>query len=255
MYKQDFRFCCLVGVNSVKSQIRGEGGGASFVGKWNKSLELRFPKQPGQLAEDFANETSVRRFTERYGPLQNVLSDFTARLSADDSPIEQRSRIAAILPPFEFLESEWRSSQELFCLIWETMAGRQPKGTRQTFPSVVGSEDLVIGADGFRLPVKGQFETLSGRLVFRANALWGLLLLDLCSVNRKRLRKCACPTCHSPYFVATTLKARFCELEECKNWGRNQTKLKWWNANRRDSDKSANAKKQKGGKDGTQKAR
>lgn len=253
MDKQDFRFCCLVGVNSVKPRIESDGGDTVFVGKWDKRLVLKFPKQPGQLAEDFANETNVRRFTERYGPLHNFLSDFTTKLAVDYYDIQHQSRIAAILPPFEFLESDWRGEQERFRLIWETLAEKQHKNVQIKFPSIVGNDDLVIGADGFRLPVKGQFETLSGRLVFRADMLWELLLLDLCSVSRKRLRKCACPTCHSPYFVATTLKARFCELEACKKWGRNQTKLNWWNENRRDVKGTRGTKGR--GSDGTQKTR
>jgi hypothetical protein len=210
------------------------------TGKWNKILSWISPKWPGQLAEDFANETDVCRFTRNHGPLDNWSSDFAGKL-------------AASLPPFEFREAEWRDRQDRFRLIWETMSEELTRGSERIFPAIVGVEDLIVRRTGFRLPVKGLFETVSDRLIFRAATLWELLLLDLCHVQRQRLRKCARPKCHSPYFVAEHLGARFCELEECKKWGRNQTKLSWWNANRRNDGVSATEKR--GRKHGTQKAR
>ncbi len=239
MRELDFRFCCLVGVDfgSVKRilPIGNVETGLFVTGRWKKVLTPLFPKWPGQFAEDFANDADVVHFTKRYGPLHNPLWDFAGKLAGEGSQ-SGRGRItrSASLPPFEFTEASWNADQETFRLIWETVPVRQSKRRLQTvFPSIVGIEDLAVGPDGFRLPVKGEFQTVSRRLVFRAATLWELLLLDLLSVERERLKKCACPHCHSPYFVANHQKAKFCEQPECKSWGTSQIKLKWWNANRR----------------------
>jgi len=236
MRKLDFRFCCLVGVDSVKripptSNIEAE---PVLTGRWKKALTSLFPKQPGQLAEDFANETDVLRFTRRYGPLHDPLADFTGKLGTNSSQRRNKSRLSVSLPPFDFSEAEWRADLGLFQAIWETLPTLRTTGRFQAeFPVIIGTENLTVRPDGFTLPVRGEFRTVSRRLVFRAATLWELLLLDLLSVERERMKKCACPHCHSPYFVANHRKAKFCDLKKCKDWGSNQIKLKWWNANRK----------------------
>lgn len=213
-----------------------------------------FPNRPGQLAEDFANEADVLRFTRRYGPLHNQLGDFTGKLGHDGSQNANKSRLPVSLPSFDFSEAEWRADLERFQAIWETLPTLLTTGRFQTeFPAIIGIENLTVRPDGFTLPVRGEFQTISRRLVFRAATLWELLLLDLLSVERERLKKCACPDCHSPYFVANHRAAKFCDQPMCKNWGRNQIKLKWWNVNRRGS--KAPSTRNRGGKRGTQKAR
>jgi len=256
MRELDFRFCCLVGVDSVKriTQTGNIEAEPVLTGRWKRALTPLFPKRPGQLAEDFANETDVPRFTRRYGPLHNALADFIGKLGHDDSQSRKESGHSASLPPFEFSEGSWKADRERFRLIWETLPMRQTKGRFQAvFPSIVGIDNLTVGPDGFRLPVKGEFQTVSRRLVFRAATLWELLLLDLLSVERERLKKCACPDCHSPYFVANHRAAKFCDQPKCKEWGRNQIKLNWWNANRKG--RKAPSTRNGGGKHGTQKTR
>ncbi len=253
----DFQFRCLVGVNSVvryRETQKGSNAGTGITGKWNEKLEWLTPKQPGQLAVDFANETDVLRFTNRYGPLENSLSDFTTRLAPDDWRVEKVSRLASRLPPFRFPESEWRDRQEQFRMIWETLPVELRLDECRIFPHIVGIEDLVITRKGFRLPVKGAFGFVADRLIFRAFTLWELLLLDLSSVGRERLRKCECPKCEKSYFVGKS-SAKFCEDSACRRWGRNQTKLNWWNANRRDVGIPTTKQKRNGRKHGTQKTR
>ena len=248
----DFQFRCLVGVNSVvryRETQKGSNAGTGITGKWNEKLEWLTPKQPGQLAVDFANETDVLRFTNRYGPLENSLSDFTTRLAPDDWRVEKVSRLASRLPPFRFPESEWRDRQEQFRMIWETLPVELRLDECRIFPHIVGIEDLVITRKGFRLPVKGAFGFVADRLIFRAFTLWELLLLDLSSVGRERLRKC-----EKSYFVGKS-SAKFCEDSACRRWGRNQTKLNWWNANRRDVGIPTTKQKRNGRKHGTQKTR
>jgi hypothetical protein len=230
----DFEFRCLVGVNSVKCYREVQAGGNArtvLTGKWNKKLEWLSPKQPGWLAADFANATDVLSFTKAYGPLDNLLPDFTGKLAPNSPQIEDHLRMHACLPPFEFIETEWSDRQKQFRQIWEILPEHLPFGSSNMFPGIVGIEDLVVTRNGFRLPVRGEFSLVADRLIFRAATLWELLLLDLCSVGRKKLRKCGCPECKRPHFVGRS-NAKFCEDKGCKKWGRNQTKLKWWNANR-----------------------
>lgn len=256
MRELDFRFCCLVGVGSVKRIPPADNIEAEPVltGWWKQALTPLFPKQPGQLAEDFANEKDVLRFTRRYGPLHDPLADFTGKLGTNSSESRNESRLSASLPPFEFSEAEWQADLERFQVIWETLPTLRTTGRFQAeFPAIIGIENLTVKPDGFTLPVRGEFQTVSRRLAFRAATLWELLLLDLLSVERERLKKCACPDCHSPYFVANHLAAKFCEQPKCKDWGTKQIKLNWWNANRKG--RKAPSTRKGGGKHGTQKTR
>lgn len=256
MRELDFRFCCLVGVGSVKRIPPADNIEAEPVltGRWKQALTPLFPKQPGQLAEDFANEKDVLRFTRRYGPLHNPLADFTGKLRPNSSQSRNESRLSDSLPPFEFSEAEWRADLERFQAIWETLPTLLiTRRFQAEFPAIIGIENLTVRPDGFTLPVRGEFQTVSGRLAFRAATLWELLLLDLLSVERERLKKCACPDCHSPYFVANHLAAKFCDQPKCKDWGTKQIKLNWWNANRKG--RKAPSTRNGGGKHGTQKTR
>ena len=231
---RDFEFRCLVGVNSVKRCQKTQAGASTktvLTGKWNKTLEWLPPMQPGQLAADFANATDALRFTKAYGPLDNQLPDFTGKLAPNNPQTGDRLRMHACLPPFEFIETEWSDRQKQFRQIWEVLPEHLSVGSSNMFPGIVGIEDLVVTRNGFRLPVRGDFSLVADRLIFRAATLWELLLLDLCSVGRNKLRKCGCPECKKPHFVGKS-NAKFCEDKGCKKWGRNQTKLKWWNANR-----------------------
>jgi hypothetical protein len=231
---RDFEFRCLAGVKSVKRYQKTQAGGDArtvLTGKWNKKLKWLSPKQPGQLAADFANATDVLRFTKAYGPLDNQLPDFTGKLAPNNPRIGGYARLHASLPQFEIIETEWCDRQKRFRHIWEVLPGRLSLGSWTMFPGVVGIEDLVVTRNGLRLPVRGEFSLVADRLIFRAATLWELLLLDLCSVGRKKLRRCGCPDCKKPHFVGRS-NAKFCEDKSCKRWGRNRTKLKWWNANR-----------------------
>lgn len=266
----NFRFCCLGGVDSVERshpprdediRERNETGGwekrlvmdRNVTGRWKKRLVLTFPKSPGQLASDFANAVDVLSFTKKYGPLHILGADLLGKFVADGSQAQGAPELPESLRGFEFSEVAWGAEQQKFRSIWETLPKRPAPGSKTVFRSVVRYiEDLIVRPVGFQLPVSGEFRTGPHGLVFRAAELWDLLVLDLLSIQRERLKKCACPTCPAPYFIGR-LNAKSCEREECKKWVRNQRKLKWWNANRRG--KGASSRRKGRGEHGTQKAR
>ncbi len=258
MIELNFRFCCLGSIHSVdrRPPDAEDNTGRNVVGAWSNASVLTFPKWPGQIAMDFANETDVLSFTKRYGPLHNPVAKEMGLLVADGSQMRGDSGPLPSGWPleFRFSEAEWKRDQERFRMIWETLPTRLTPGSKMEHLSIPEwPEQLIVRPAGFQLPVRGEFRAGPKGLVFRAAELWGLLLLDLLSVQRKKLKKCACPTCPSPYFVAQHLKAKFCERQECRRWGRNQSKLKWWNENRRDV--GASSSRKGGGKHGTQKTR
>jgi len=232
----------------------GDGDpGPTLVGKWKKRLVLIFPKRPGQLATDFANARDVLSFTKRCGPLHILGADLLGKFAPDWSQTRGTPELPEWLRPFKgFSEAEWRAEQQKFRSIWETLPKRPAPGAKTVFRSVVRHiEDLIVRPVGFQLPVQGEFLATPKSLVFRAAELWDLLMLDLLSVRRERLKKCACPSCPAPYFANRHLNATSCGREECKRWVRNQSKLKWWNDNRAEA--GASSRRKVGGKYGAQK--
>jgi hypothetical protein len=225
-------------VNSVKREMpQGRAGEGFITGRWNQKLDWLTPRRPGRLAMEFANESSPLRFTKRRGPLEYALWDFlTAPPRVDGFPGGSRTPPGmdpALLPPFRFAESDWRWRQDQLRGAWESLPLAWDQNLESwTIPHIVGHQDLVVTREGFELPVRGAFWFVKDRLVFSAATLWELLLLDLYSAGRDYLRKCQHPGCPKPYFVGKS-NMRVCDSAECRRWGRNQTKLKWWNENRR----------------------
>ena len=240
--KANFQFRCLVGVNSVRREMPKERTAEAFVtGRWDEKPHWLTPPKPGQVAMDFANASDIRRFTEGYGPLDDSRWEFSSKGSA---LLIGRSD----LQPFKFAESGWRDRQNEFKVIAEYLFMKRSAD----HVWISGFHDVVITRKSFELPVRGAFWFVAERLVFNAASLWEFLLLDLLSVGRDKLRRCECPDCETPYFVGKS-NARFCETPSCKRWGRNQTKLNWWNENRR-AVKGTHGTKGRGS-DGTQKTR
>jgi hypothetical protein len=234
MTKPQFKYCCLVGVENLTLSPLADGRADDrlITGNWKKALTRKFSARPGQIAEDFANEKDVLHFTRRYGPLSNPLSDFTAQLDVNYYDSERGTRLSEALPPFRFTEAEWCSKQATFQLIWETVSHRVSRQAKELadliFPGIVGTEDLAFVSGALRLPVKGEFEISKGQTIFRAATMWELLLLDIFSVKKGHLRKCACDTCPAPYFVAERVNAKFCDRPECKDWNSRRIKLECW---------------------------
>jgi hypothetical protein len=83
---------------------------------------------------------------------------------------------------------------------------------------------------GWSVPLDGedQWEYTKTTLSYRAANLWRLLVFDLLSCPRERLRKCAQPGCKNPHFVARHLKQNYCS-EPCAAAGRALWKRNWWN--------------------------
>lgn len=50
--------------------------------------------------------------------------------------------------------------------------------------------------------------------------------------NLNHALHCPNPTCPSPYFFLTTKGQKYCGLRGCTNYGRRESKRRWWNENR-----------------------
>ncbi len=71
------------------------------------------------------------------------------------------------------------------------------------------------------------FRFVNDNLAYQTSNLYRLLLLELLSIDRDHLRKCARPDCPNPYFVAARWKQIYCS-EPCAVWAQKASKRKWW---------------------------
>jgi hypothetical protein len=149
------------------------------------------------LANSLGTLDEIIRFTERYGPLD-------ARLK----PGERQNTCFKI--------SDWQNLQREYRNIWDGLMLRRGKMRLPTasLPAVAGEEFLWWFDD----------------LRFNAGSLYRLLLLELYSMPRARLRKCRRAECQTPYFVAEHLSQRYCA--KCKTEARLEGKRRWWSKNR-----------------------
>jgi hypothetical protein len=87
----------------------------------------------------------------------------------------------------------------------------------------------LLGRSGFLQSDSGEgFSVTSGAFTYRVSTLLRLLQLELCAVPLYSLRKCKCPTCQNPYFVAHHRQQQYCS-EVCAHWAQRQWRLRWWN--------------------------
>jgi hypothetical protein len=183
------RFRALAGTAEVRRE------GLEILGRWKSAAEMQpvHQKKAGDLAEQFANwrndEAGILRFTRQYGPLM---------IEAEHNG------------EFRFKLEEWRSCQTRFRRIWER---RQRFGVGEFDGAALDGEGL-----GYK----------DGKLYYKAANLWRLVSLDLLCVPWKRLRKCKCPGCQNPYFIARHLAQKYCS-DLCSWWAQRQWKLNWWN--------------------------
>jgi hypothetical protein len=166
--------------------IKGQGVLGSDPGKWDY-----------RLLEEFANcdgtPEAILRFTEQYGPLN-------ARLRTG----ERRQTTFRI--------ADWKTFQNEYRKTWEEL---RPKGTRALFPH----------ASLKTLPGERFFWWFS-ELSYQTADLYRLLLLELHSVPRHRLRKCRRQGCTTPFFIAQHLSRRYCTA--CRRAARLESKRKSW---------------------------
>lgn len=210
---QKIQFCtpaCLI--SSVKF-ARGARGRAdlttkaqnemdwTFTGNSTREIgEYYFPKV--EVVEEFANcrpePTSIARFTQNFGLLvQNRDTDGS----------------------FSFSAADFISRQRDFRLAWHNILARSPR-------HLTTGEHLLQQ----RIAVKnGVFALRNGELVFVANTLYELLLLQLLlSRDRGTLRICARLDCDQMrFFISDHPRTKYCS-EKCAEWAQGIWKGRWW---------------------------
>ncbi|MDA1315611.1 MAG: hypothetical protein O2968_19960 [Acidobacteria bacterium] len=156
-------------------------------------------KPKTSLIEDFANwpSESLGRFTKDYGPLRDAFS------GGDE---------------FEFTCDEWKQAQIDFRRQWETrMLQGQGRRVARIDPyhrlPTLGSEQLVFGWDD--------------ELRYEAATIERVLMMELCSQRRGRLRKCGRAGCPNPYFLSNRPLRKYCS-DLCANYAQRESKKKWW---------------------------
>ena len=149
------------------------------------------------LANSLGSADDVVRFTERYGPLN-------ARLKSG----EKRT--------IRFKISDWKNLQRQYRDTWDRM--------------MLGRGRMRLPAENLPVVAGEQFDWWFDDLSFKAGSLYRLLLLELYSMPRARLKKCRRADCRTPYFIAEHLSQRYCTT--CKNEARLENKRKWWSANK-----------------------
>jgi len=197
-----FQFCALAGVEGVSLD------GEDLVGRWKTEPTEYYGPKPGQLVESFVNWASdtngVLRFTKRYGPLE-------ARPQAGQE--------------FRYPMIAWVVAQRHFRWLWETA-----RGVRISVSIPELGNELKLGPwRRWELPGE-QIARLWGQdgyLVCQTTTLYMFLYLDICTFPRERLRKCARPDCHSPYFIASHLGQAYCS-DRCAAWAQSKWKREWW---------------------------
>jgi hypothetical protein len=175
-----------------------EGRWTGFARRFPRFNEPRTVAVVSKLLGELANWPSdpemIRQFTLRHGPL-------TLKADRDKK--------------FSFSINEWRDGQRQFRQEWEDL--RIKRGVRAA----------ILPNATLEAEVGEQFDVTYDQLSYVANTLFRLLLLELQSVPRNRLRKCALTDCVNPYFVATHLRQRYCSAE-CAAKAQRVAKLKWW---------------------------
>ena len=158
--------------------------------RWDRSLMEA-------LANSLGTTDEILRFTERYGPLD-------ARLKVG----EKRNT--------RFDIGDWQKLQREYRATWDRLMLRRGRVVPPTARlPVVAGEEIFWWFDDLR---------------FSAGSLYRLLLLELYSMPRAKLKKCRRAGCQVPYFVADHLSQRYCTT--CRLEARLESKRKWWSENR-----------------------
>ena len=194
-------FCTPAGVEAVGLEpgpwprVRGntllthwQEEGPFVVGRLKQQLrQLRLSK-PGQLAEEFANHPNDEQGILRFTNKYGPLRFWRPEPGQE----------------FRFQLSEWRQEQETFKKAW-----------------------LKVKAEGLGAQIGNRLTIQNGRLRCQTSTLLGLLLADLFTCPRERLKKCSRPDCPNPYFIAHHLGQRFCS-DLCAGWAQRKWKQQWW---------------------------
>jgi hypothetical protein len=192
--RRQFTFQASVGVAEAALS-----GGAAITGKWRVLPETMRVDSLPKFLEDFANWSTepdqIVRFTKEYAPL---VDGFKAG------------------GRFRFTLADWRRLQAQFRKAWDAL---MDKATVRDINYGGHSEPVAPGES---------FDFGSDEVTFCAASLHRLLILELHTQQRQRLRKCPRSDCPNPYFIAARLHQRYCS-EPCAQWAQRQEKLAWWN--------------------------
>jgi hypothetical protein len=159
---------------------------AQNPGNWSRNILEEFANSSGAPAE-------IVSFTERYEALE-------ARIQP------------GVMKPTRFRIADWQRLQQEFRDTWEKL--RQKRG-RLNLP--IGQLGVLTGES---------FHWWFSELSYETANLYRLLLLELYSLPRHRLRKCVGKNCKTPFFIADHLSRRYCVA--CKRCARLETKRKSW---------------------------
>lgn len=189
-------FFTLAGVANAELQ------GDQVVGVQKDPLpEFRAPNGVSLCAEfaNWANNAEgVLRFTRRYGSLR--------------APLKSGGTFSFRINDWQQDQMRIRSNWNMICYIFEKFGRVRPGKLEEAIPVEIG-EELV------RRP---------GKLEYKTQSLFRLLSMEFASIPFERLRKCRCPNCQTPYFVASHLGQQYCG-EECARWAQREWKKQWWN--------------------------
>lgn len=168
-----------------------------IIGYWDHVPRYFFIDKQPTLIEQFANwpdePQKILQFTKRFGPLY-------LPATGDEQ--------------FEFSLSEWLAHQREFRARWEEYM-RKPGPIR------------LIDYEELEADLGERFTFVFSDLSYRVSTLFRMLVLDLYSRPRNRIRKCALAECQNPYFFATHLRQGYCS-EPCVAIAQKEIKREWW---------------------------
>jgi len=160
-------------------------------------------------------------------------ADFILRFTMCSGPLESPFKAGE---EFRFHPDDWRLLQKDFRTRWEAhMESRPIKG--------VPLRNWVYSPPVDAAPGE-QWEFDWDYITYTTTTLYRLLLLELQSQPRERLRKCLRPDCLNPYFFPARRQQRYCS-EPCAQWAQRKEKREWWNreGSKRRRKQKAQAKK------------
>lgn len=191
----ELRFSYLARVESAKLN------GDRVDGKWAPATLQKTVPAPN--VEEFVNlrptDAEILKFTKMYGPLERDGQNSFSFALADWKKVQRR------------LQESWLLHSESTLKLHRGVELRQP----------------LLTAASLQVTLAG------GKAFANVPSLWELFEYQLDEMDPRHIRVCANPECSTGmrYFISTKLK--YCPGGVCQHWGKRQTKLKWWNANRR----------------------
>jgi hypothetical protein len=192
-------FCTKAGHNSV-ADIQLSPDETFITGIWTSNLGLTQLSTP-DLLDAYANcpntPKKVFQFVRRYGPV-----------CVPAAPGQE----------FTLTMDDWLMAQADFRRYWDRIV-IQP-GRRITLGQMFESWGVPVEPSEF-------FTFRKDQLVYKANTLHRLLVLELYSLSPDRVRKCRWPDCQTPYYIAHHRNRRYCG-ETCQTDAQRQHARKYY---------------------------